>query len=596
MSVKPDRWIRRMALEHRMIEPFEEKQVRQGVVSYGLSSYGYDIRIGDEFKIFTNINSSIVDPKSFDPKSFVDFKGDVCIIPPNSFALARTVEYFRIPRNVITVCVGKCLAGEARVVDASSGTLRPIRVAASRPAATAALRRERVVQADVSEGAMTGRLPVFDVTTRTGRKLRATPNHPLLTFRGWRPLHELPPGARVGVPRRLPVFGSREMPPWEVELLGLMLSDGQCATPGCSPVYTSGDPALRDAFVRALERFGGVARVRDTFSLRATNAGRRGGRMEPNRVYRWLASLGVAVRSPEKFVPAPVFELRRDLLAHFLRALFSGDGGISIARHAAVHLEFTSTSECLARDVQHLLLRFGVVALLRSRATASGRGAFVLGITSKDEIVRFAGEIGFLPGSRKQRRLEEALEQIRRHPQEKSNYDTLPSEAWGLWRDVCHVQGTSLRAMGLDATQPRQSMSRGLALNLAQRLGNEMLGAIAEGDVLWDVIRDVRFAGVEPVFDLTVPEAQNFVANDFLVHNSTYARCGIIVNVTPFEPEWEGIVTLEISNTTPLPAKIYANEGIAQVLFFESDEPCETSYADKKGKYQAQTTLTLPRL
>jgi len=107
MSVKSDRWIRRMALEHRMIEPFEEKQVRNGVISYGLSSYGYDVRIADEFKIFTNINSTIVDPKAFDPRSFVDFKGDTCIIPPNSFALARTVEYFRIPRSVITICVGK---------------------------------------------------------------------------------------------------------------------------------------------------------------------------------------------------------------------------------------------------------------------------------------------------------------------------------------------------------------------------------------------------------------------------------------------------------------------------------------------------------
>jgi dCTP deaminase len=105
--VKADRWIRKMALEQRMIEPFTDKQVREGVISYGLSSYGYDIRIADEFKIFTNINSSIVDPKHFDPKSFVDFRGEICIIPPNSFALARTVEYFRIPRNVITVCVGK---------------------------------------------------------------------------------------------------------------------------------------------------------------------------------------------------------------------------------------------------------------------------------------------------------------------------------------------------------------------------------------------------------------------------------------------------------------------------------------------------------
>jgi deoxycytidine triphosphate deaminase len=150
--------------------------------------------------------------------------------------------------------------------------------------------------------------------------------------------------------------------------------------------------------------------------------------------------------------------------------------------------------------------------------------------------------------------------------------------------------------MGLPRTMPRQSLSRPVARDIARRLGHELLGALVEGDVLWDTISDVRFAGVETVYDLSVPESRNFVANDFVVHNSTYARCGIIVNVTPFEPEWEGIVTLEVSNTTPLPAKIYANEGIAQVLFFESDETCETSYADKKGKYQAQKTLTLPRL
>src|SRR6202167_2692118 len=111
MSIKSDRWIRRMAETQAMIEPFSPEQVRVAdghkIVSYGTSSYGYDIRCADEFKIFTNINSTIVDPKNFDEKSFVDFKGDVCIIPPNSFALARTVEYFRIPRSVLTVCLGK---------------------------------------------------------------------------------------------------------------------------------------------------------------------------------------------------------------------------------------------------------------------------------------------------------------------------------------------------------------------------------------------------------------------------------------------------------------------------------------------------------
>jgi dCTP deaminase len=107
MAIKSDRWIRKMALEKRMIEPFEDRQVRQGVVSYGLSSYGYDVRVADDFKIFTNVNSTVIDPKSFNESAFVDFKGPVCVVPPNSFALARTVEYLRIPRRVLTVCLGK---------------------------------------------------------------------------------------------------------------------------------------------------------------------------------------------------------------------------------------------------------------------------------------------------------------------------------------------------------------------------------------------------------------------------------------------------------------------------------------------------------
>lgn len=111
MSIKSDRWIRRMAKEHGMIEPFESRQVRENgagrIVSFGTSSYGYDVRCAADFKVFTNINSAVVDPKAFDENSFVDKQGDVCIIPPNSFALARTVEFFRIPRNVLTICLGK---------------------------------------------------------------------------------------------------------------------------------------------------------------------------------------------------------------------------------------------------------------------------------------------------------------------------------------------------------------------------------------------------------------------------------------------------------------------------------------------------------
>ncbi|MFI0348439.1 MAG: dCTP deaminase [Chthoniobacterales bacterium] len=111
MSVCPDHWIRKMSLEHGMIEPFVERQIRSEkenpIISYGLSSYGYDLRVADEFKVFTNVFNTVIDPKNFDAHSFVDFKTDACIVPPNSFALARSIEYFRIPRDILTICVGK---------------------------------------------------------------------------------------------------------------------------------------------------------------------------------------------------------------------------------------------------------------------------------------------------------------------------------------------------------------------------------------------------------------------------------------------------------------------------------------------------------
>jgi dCTP deaminase len=116
MSIKPDRWIREMCVKHRMIEPFAEKQVREGVISFGVSSYGYDIRIADEFKIFTNVNTTIVDPKNVDPASMVDFRGPIAVIPPNSFALGRSVEYFRVPRNVLCVCTGKSTYARCGVI------------------------------------------------------------------------------------------------------------------------------------------------------------------------------------------------------------------------------------------------------------------------------------------------------------------------------------------------------------------------------------------------------------------------------------------------------------------------------------------------
>lgn len=392
MTIKSDRWIRRMALEHGMIDPFEANQIKEAdgrrIVSYGTSSYGYDIRCADEFKLFTNINSTIVDPKNFDSKNFVDVMGDHVIIPPNSFALARTVEYFRIPRNVLTICLGKstyarCFRGDTRValVDGTAPTLE-----------------------EMAKRAETGEL-------------------------FW--------GYSVG-------------------------RDGQVImTLLESPRYIG-----RDSLVEII--------LDNEESVYAT----------PD--HQFMTRDGSMVAA---------YELR------------PGDSLMPLYR-------------------QHSLQ---------------------------------GGHMVYQP-------------------------------------DTC--DWISSRVM-LEEWESRWQEHQGVSSNL-QSHGEFLLPVVAPGFNLEDSTRSMnhkvigvrQILGEHDVYCLTVPEAGNFALQaGVFVHN-----CGILVNVTPFEPEWEGYVTLEFSNTTPLPAKIYANEGVAQVIFFESDEVCETSYKDRGGKYLGQQGVTLPKL
>jgi deoxycytidine triphosphate deaminase len=598
MSIKSDKWIRRMAQSHGMIDPFEPGQVRavngHKIVSYGTSSYGYDIRCSSEFKIFTNINSTIVDPKNFDEKSFVDFTGDVCIIPPNSFALARTVEYFRIPRNVLTVCLGKCVAGDTRVVDAVSGALVSI-TEMQAGSETIGLDGWKTVRAGVAGFVPQGRKPVFELRTRAGLRIRATANHPFRQINGWTALGRLKAGDRIAVARDIPVFGSTPLPDWEASLLGLMISEGQCRTPGHSPTFTSCDPVLVALLERSVAAGNlGCVTKKPHLGFRLVNHAGRGGIPEANRATRWLAGYGVDVTAEGKFVPQAVFTAPRPAVRLFLQALFSGDGGV-YRSDRGFYLEYYSKSRRLIEDVRHLLLRFGVFSLIRGKTTAIGTPAWKVQITDREQILRFANEIGFCPGSIKSERLLRdivpAIEAQCTHA--KSNFDTLPRDCWPMLSLAVSAAGTSLNRIAAKSN-PSQSLGRTVARRVAVATRNSALDALLDGPV-WDVVESIEACGEEEVYDISVPGIENFIANDMHVHNSTYARCGIIVNVTPFEPEWEGYVTLEFSNTTPLPAKIYANEGVAQVIFFESDEVCETSYKDRGGKYQGQKGVTLPK-
>lgn len=409
MSIKSDNWIRRMAQKHGMIEPFAAEQVRhvdgKKIVSYGTSSYGYDVRCAGEFKIFTNINSTIVDPKQFDEKSFVDLTADVCIIPPNSFALARTVEYFRIPRSVLTVCLGKstyarCFRGDTRVA----------------------------------------------------------------------------------------------------------LVDGTC-------------PTLEE-----------MARRHDQGEL------------------FWGYSIGPNGRLIVSLLNAPRF----------------------IGRDSLVEVVLDSGEQIHATH-DHLFMR------------RDGRMAAAHALRPGDSLMPLHRDTV--------RGYEVAYQPIDGHMYRTHRL----ADQWNLRHEVyAEPPRTHRHHIDFDRRNNRPTNIERMRASDHFRLHNERNIAEFSGRPVYrnhKVVAVGELPGDHDVYCLTVPEAGNFA-----LQSGVFVRnCGIICNVTPLEPEWEGHVTLEFSNTTPLPAKIYANEGVAQMLFFEADEVCATSYKDRGGKYMGQLGVTLPK-
>lgn len=387
MGLKNDKWIRKMALEHKMIEPFADRQVRDGVISYGVSSYGYDIRIAREFKVFTNLNTSIVDPKNFDPLAFVSVETDACIIPPNSFVLGKSVEYMRIPRGVLTICLGKstyarCFSGNTKVALANgeSATLKDM--------ARRAEKGERFFGYGISPS-----LGIVITELTAPRKIAANE-----------------------------------------ELVRVYLDNGQ--TIDATPDH------------KFLTRKGKYVQAKN---------------LQPNDSLM------------------PLYRYHSSIHAKAHNAVYYGEG--------------------FDREAH--------------RSAGSVVGASRLLNVSAPTVDKLAKRI--IPNLRKN----------------------------GIINSTNHK-----------------------------------------------VEKVVRLKDRHDVYCLTSVETGNFA----LEAGVFVKNCGLIVNVTPLEPSWNGYITLEISNTTPLPAKIYANEGIAQLLFFEADEECAVSYADKHGKYQDQQGIVLPKL
>ena len=563
MSIKSDQWIRRMAAEHKMIEPFEPGQVRDAnghrIVSYGTSSYGYDIRVSDEFKIFTNINSTMVDPKRFDEKSFVDFRGDVCIIPPNSFALARTVEYFRVPRNVLVVCLGKstyarCFRGDTRVAlaDGTSASLEDM----ARRADSGELfwgysigENGRVIVSLLDAPRYIGRDSLLEVELDNGEVICATPDHHFMLRDG----RMLPAAALRAGHSLMPLY--RQL------------------TRGYEMVYQPLSGHLVPTH-RLADEWNVRGRVyADVAGTHRHHIDRNRRNNRPTNIERMLACDHIRLHNAESYGEA--FDRHAHGAAISDALIRLGVDPQWSARYAEIQ---SQRARRFWTDPRYADIRAAVCEARRNQDAITRdrhRQATLQRYRDADERLRQA-QLSAAAWARdsgiRRTRQAELARAIRIRPEIDADRVRAALDQTGSIRGAA-------RALDCD-----RSVFRRFPETIAQFRGrgfarNHKVVAVREQ------------AGDYDVYCLTVPEAGNFA-----LEAGVFVRnCGIIVNVTPLEPEWEGNVTLEFSNTTPLPAKIYANEGVAQVIFFESDEVCETSYKDRGGKYQGQQGVTLPK-
>ena len=535
-------------------------------------------------------------------------KGQITGLPTGFSDLDDMTTGFQ-PSDLIILAarpsMGKCLSFDSELVTDDGAIVTMDALYANRNSRVATLRDDfRIDRAQPSAYIDDGVKPVFEVTTRLGRRVESTLPHPFLTPTGWRRLEELKPGDTIAVPRVLPVFGKVRMRECEVKLLAYFIGDGGLT--GNAPRFTNSNPVVSDDFTAAVTAFGGVrvrrcdSRAGETPSWsvasdrRETGAARHAltGRLcaalgqsdrslrsiaaqsgvsaasltywrkgvhvpgdaalsrvcavlgiesesitadgdwarpqAPNRITRWLSELGLmGMSSHGKRVPDIVFTLERPQLALFLNRLFATDGWASTLASGQAQLGYATVNERLARQVQHLLLRFGVIAKLRQRWVKyrdARRSSWQLDVTDAGSIRTFAEEIGMHGKEAALRRVVDSL--LRRRPQ--SNVDHVPVEVWSLiekakgsmsWAELARRTGcnTSNSHVG------KRAISRDRLARIAIVLDNGELAALAHSDVFWDRITSIIGLGEKQVYDLTIPDTHNFIANDICVHNTALA-------------------------------------------------------------------------
>jgi replicative DNA helicase len=447
--------------------------------------------------------------------------------------------------------VGKCVAAWTLIDDPVSGERITIEECVRRklPSVHGIDAFGRVRPALIGAWIDSGVKPCFRVRTWSGRTLDVTGNHPLLTASGWRPVSELAPGQAIAVPRAVPAFGQRE--DWslaQVRLLAYFIAEGSLT--GSSPAFTNTDPVIIDDFTRTIGELFPTCHIRQHGISYAVSRPGRGGVPTTNPVYAWLEQLGLRGKlAREKRFPDCVWMWSKRYLAEFVRALMSCDG--SIYQVSGIpRIEFTVASQHLAADLHHAFVRFGLVA----RLYQTKAGAWRVQMTDPDSVARYQREIGWI--GEKAARFADHPYTL---PQRLSNVGHPPPETWTLVRHELQRQGLSFAELARSSGETvktgkyagynphtQRSVPRTRLARYADVLGNQALAQIASPDIFWDPIVAIEPLGEHQVYDLTVPEGSNFIAQDICAHNTSFVL-SLAYNIALRNQRNVGIFSLEMS-------------------------------------------------
>ncbi|MBP8973067.1 MAG: DNA polymerase III subunit alpha [Anaerolineae bacterium] len=442
----------------------------------------------------------------------------------------------------------KCVVGETEIVDVASGRLVRVGDLAGGTATvehtlTCDLDQLALCPGPVTQVMANGVKPVYRLTTQLGRQITATANHPFYTFEGWRLLGELSAGDTIAVPRRIPVEGREEWPVHQVVVLGHLIAEGNLCHPHGVYFYSQDEEQLRD-YVTHLEQFANTEASVSTHKSTYSVYSRRIDRQQPTEVVTWLRQLGVwGKAASEKALPLEAFQLTNDQIALLIARMWEGDGHLNEKGRS---LYYATASERLARQLQHLMLRLGIVTRLRQVKFPykDGRIGYQLFVTGYENMAAFSETIGSHFVSEKRKAL---LARLLKRGEAMSigTKDIVPlgvkarvrslKDASGLtWGEVCAASGVAVREFSPTSSATKSGFTRTTVSRLAEYFNADDLRTLAASDVYWDKVAAIEYAGEAQTYDLTVPDTHNFVANDILVHNSHAADYAVLTCQTAF--------------------------------------------------------------